>query len=114
MLSGKYMNFLAMAWFISTVICLTLEGSFFGATENSIINDLSIITTINIADTVTIPCFNLMFFRGVIRLLMWDYSFYEGGWFVVRIFWMVVLSSGAVWGIGSAMVSVFANFLRVW
>lgn len=107
------MNFLAMTWFLSVLICLVIEGSYLGATENTVINDLSVLTTLNIGGLITIPAPNIFFFRGVLRLLTWDYSFYEGGYSIIRYFWMVTLSPGAVWGIGSVFAPVFANMLRI-
>ena len=107
------MNFLAMTWFLSVLICLVIKGSYLGATENTVINDLSVLTTLNIGGLITIPAPNIFFFRGVLRLLTWDYSFYEGGYSIIRYFWMVTLSPGAVWGIGSVFAPVFANMLRI-
>ena len=112
-MSTKFMNFLAMTWFLSVLICVVIEGSYLGATENTVINDLSVLTTLNIGGLITIPAPNIFFFRGVLRLLTWDYSFYEGGYSIIRYFWMVTLSPGAVWGIGSVFAPVFANMLRI-
>jgi len=112
-MTTKFMNFLAMSWFISVLICLVIEGSYFGPTDNRISNDLSLMTTINIGSLVPIPDPNIYFFRGVFRLLTWDYSFYEGGFEIARYFWMAILTPGAVWGIGSVFAPVFANFLRL-
>jgi len=112
-MTTKFMNFLAMSWFLSILICLVLEGSYLGAAENTVINDLSLFTTLKIGGLVPIPAPNIYFFRGVFRLLTWDYSFYSDGYEVIRYFWMCTLSPGAVWGIGSVFVPVFANFLRL-
>ena len=81
-----------MSWFLSTLICLVLEGAYFGAAQNSIINDLSIMTTISLGPLV-VPVFNVNFAQGIMRLLLWDYSFYTGGWIVIRYFWVCTLSS---------------------
>lgn len=112
-MSTKFFNFLAMSWFLSTLICLVIEGSYLGTTESTVINDLSLFTTLKIGGLVPIPAPNIYFFRGVFRLLTWDYSFYSGGYEILRYFWMATLSSGAVWGIGSVFAPVFANFLRI-
>lgn len=112
-MTQRFMNFLCMAWFISVLICLIIEGSYVGSHEARIINDLSLFTSLKIGGIVPIPAFNVYFFRGVFRLLTWDYSFYTGGYEILRYFWMAILSPGAVWGIGSMFASVFANFLRV-
>ena len=112
-MSTKFMNFLAMVWFLSVLISLIVEGSMMGTVENRVINDLSIISSIKVGGLVPIPTFNIYFFRGVYRLLTFDYAFYVGSWQVVRWFWMCILSPGAVWGIGQTFAPVFANFLRI-
>lgn len=113
-MSTKFVNFLAMSWFISVLICLVIEGSYFGADETSIINDLSFLgPPISVGGLFSIPTFNLNFFRGIYRLLTWDYSFYYGGYAVIRYFWMAILSTGAVWGIGSALALLFTNFFKL-
>lgn len=111
-MSTKFMNFLAMCWFLSVLICMVIEGSYFNTHNTmSIINDLIPITWFNIGGIVSIPCFNPNFFVGVFKLLTWDYSFYTGAWTIVRIFWTVILSPGAVWGLGSVFAYVFGNLL---
>ncbi len=112
-MSTKFFNFLTMVWFLSSLICLVIEGSTIGAAEASVINDLSLMTSLKIGGLVPIPAFNIYFFRGVFRLLTWDYSFYQGGWEILRYFWMCTLSPGAVWGIGQVFAPVFANFMRL-
>lgn len=113
-MSTKYINFLAMSWFISVLICLVIEGSGFGADETSVIRDLSFLgQPISVGGLFSIPTFNFNFFNGIFRLLTWDYSFYYGGYSILRYFWMAILSGGAVWGIGSTLAPVFANFFRL-
>ncbi len=112
-MTTKFMNFLCMAWFLSVLISLIVEGSFFGANENRVMNDLVLFTSLKVGGLIPIPAFNLYFFRGVYRLLAWDYPFYYGGYEVIRYFWLVVLTPGAVWGISQVFAPVFANFLRI-
>jgi hypothetical protein len=102
-----------MAWFVSAVICIVLEGTYFTSGESRVINDLALFTSLKVGGLVPIPTFNLYFFRGVYRLITWDYSFYSGGYEFLRWMWMAILSPGAVWGIGSVFAPVFANFLRI-
>lgn len=112
-MTTKIMSFLTMTWFLSTVICIILEGTYLGAHDTrTVIDDLSLFTTLKIGGLVPIPAPNIYFFRGVFRLLTWDYSFYEGGYAIIRYFWMVTLSPGIIWAIGSTFAPVFANFLR--
>lgn len=112
-MTTKFMNFLCMCWFVSVLICLIIEGSYFGANENTVINNLSGISTLGVGGLIGIPAFLMSFSQGVVRLLTWDYSFYQGGYQVIRYFWMAILSPGAVWGISQVFVPVFANILRL-
>jgi len=92
---------------------MILEGSYFSSAENSVINDLSIITTLKIGGLVPIPAFNLYFFRGIYRIFVFDYSFYEGGFAILRYFWVTSLNGGVVWGIAQVFAPVFANLVRI-
>jgi hypothetical protein len=113
-MSTKYINFLAMSWFISVLICIVIEGSSFGSSETSMIRDLSFLgPPISVGGLFSIPTFNFNFFNGIYRLLTWDYSFYYGGYIYIRYLWMAVLSTGAVWGIGSTLAPIFSNFFKL-
>jgi len=92
---------------------MVLEGTYFTSAENTVLNDLSILTTIKVGGLVPIPAFNLYFFRGIFRILTFDYSFYSGGFAVLRIFCVLSLTAGAVWGIAQVFAPVFANLLRI-
>ena len=109
-MSTKFISFLAMVWFLSTLICLIMEGSYFGQSHASIIKDLSIFTTVPIIGTFSVPVININFFTmGMPKLLLWDYSFYTGGWQIIRWFWVVTLSPGAVWGIIQAFIWLYGQ-----
>jgi len=92
---------------------MVLQGTYFSGAENNVINDLSVMTTLKVGGLVPIPAPNLYFFRGIYRILVFDYSFYEGGFAILRYFWMTTLSAGAVWGITQVFAPVFANLLRL-
>jgi hypothetical protein len=111
-MSNKTFNFLAMCWFISVMICLSLEGSYLGQDQNNILNQLIPITTINIGTMITLPALNLQFFQGFIRLLTWDYSFYPGAYAYIRYFWMAILSPGAGWAMIQGFIWVYASFVK--
>ena len=112
-MSTKFMNFLCMCWFISILICIVIEGSYFGATENRVINDLSLFTSQRVGGLFPVPMINVYFFRGVFRLLTWDYSFYYEGYEVLRWMWMCILSPGAVWGLIQVFTPIIAQIIRI-
>jgi len=110
---SKMFSYLAFVWVLSTLICLVVEGSWFGSAERTVINDLSAFTSLKIGGLVPIPAPNLFFFRGLFRILLWDYSFYTGMFEIVRWIWMVVFTGAVVWGLAEKFAPVFANFLRI-
>ena len=122
-MTPKFMSFLGFVWFTSTMICLILEGIYFGTaavgvngrilpSESTIISDLAAIQQLQVAGMIGIPAALIDFSRGLFRLLIWDYSFYTGGFEIIRWFFMATFSGAAVWGIMSVFAPVFANLLR--
>jgi hypothetical protein len=112
-MSGKLFMFLAYCWFISQMICLVMEGSWFSTTQGSIINSLALFTTIPILNIITVPVFNVHFINGIVRLMMWDYSFYTGGWVVIRWFWMAVLDPGVIWGVIQSFIWLYGQAISL-
>ena len=112
-MSTKFFSFLAMCWFVSTLICLILEGSYFGSVENSVINNLSVLTTFNIGNLLVVPVFNVNFVNGIVKILLWDYSFYTGGFIIIRWFWLVTLTPGAIWGIIQTFMYIYSQALTL-
>ena len=108
----KVMNFYTTCWFISVLICIILDGSTSSSNMYAIINNLSVITTINIAGLITLPGLNLNFFSGLGRIIIWDYSFYYGGYQWLRDFWLAILTPGLAWGIFQACMWVYASFIK--
>lgn len=107
----KFINFYAMVWFISILICMVLEGSYMGAhNTRNIMNYLTPFSTFNIG-TIPIPVPNLNFLVGIQKILLWDYSFYYGGYEFLRYFWMAITAPGAIYAMYQAFVFVYANFL---
>lgn len=108
---GKWMGFLAVNWFASTLICLILEGAFFGTSQNSVINDLSVITSINVGDILGLATSSLTFFRGIVRVFVCDYSFYVGMWKVFQYFWIIALAPEMIYDIIKSLSQIYAGFL---
>jgi len=109
----KWINFLSMAWFFSILICLLLEGSQWGSVENGVLNDLALFTNLKLGGLIGIPAAALNFTRGVFRTMTFDYSFYTGGYVLLRAFWLLAFIPGTIWAFHTQMSSIFANFLRI-
>ncbi len=112
-MSTKFVNFLTTIWFVSVLICLVMEGTYFGAAEGSILDNLRLFTRKDIGDLFSVPVFNLNFVQGLFDILTWRYSFYTGEYQVLRWFWTAVLTPGAVWGIGTVFVYVWSQLVSL-
>lgn len=111
-MNPKFLNALAQVWFMSVIVCLIIEGSQMGTTDTTIIHDLTSFGAMNISDLAGFLSATASFFKGIVRILAWDYSFYQGAWQYVRYFWMVMLTPGMIWGITQTFAPVVANMLR--
>lgn len=115
-MTPKGIQFYTTCWLCSIVIAMIIEGSWFGSAghgEATIIQNLTSLNALNIGDIVGIGSFLVNFFVGIVRILIWDYSFYYGAYEAIRWVFLIIFTPAAVWGIGSFFATVFANFLRV-
>ena len=111
-MTPKLMMFFSSIWFESTVICTILEGSYLGSYQQSIWGEIMSIGTLNIFNM-----FDVLpgFFHGIWRMLIWDYSFYQGGYAFLRWFWFFLFGVGALWGIFTVMAPIIvgaASFIK--
>lgn len=114
MLSTKMVNFLMMSWFISTMICLILEGIAWSNHETgTIISDLSLTAPYNVPVLGEIRAFNVGFFSGLARIVLFDYSFYEGQYQLIRWFWMAILTPGFIWGLVQTFINLLPTLISV-
>ncbi len=110
-MSPKTLNFLCYCWFVSTLICLVLEGTWFGSTQNTIVSQLSVLQAIKAGGIFAIGSATVDFFQGLMRMMLWDYSFYQGTFAILRWFWVILLDGGVVWGIFQGLAYIFAQFI---
>lgn len=114
MLSTKQLMFVSFVFFVGNFICLIFEGIYWGTTEVNIISDLTGYNTIQVAGAGVwgIPKLGLGFMmNGLPKLIMWDYSFLQGGYFIARILLIVTLSVGVVWGVTVTFLGVAQGIL---
>lgn len=111
-MSVKMIMYFAWAWVICTLVCLFIEGGYFGDTEINIINQLTGYNTLELGGIWGIPRIIIGFFtHGFPKLITWDYSFFEGTWALIRIILIAVLSVGAIWGLVQLFIPIFQRNL---
>lgn len=103
-MSAKLMMALAMLFVICTMTCLFIEGSWVDDQEIDIINSLTGYTIMEAGGMSVIQLGWGFFTKGLPKMIMWDYSFFSGGWGIVRIFLMPI-SIGIIWGVFTVVIT---------
>jgi len=99
--------YISFAFFIGTLSCLIIEGAYFGAADLDILNALTGYNIIQVsgAGVWSIPKLGWGFMiHGLPKLIFWDFSFFQGGWLIIRLLLIATLSVGLVWGVTMAFV----------
>jgi hypothetical protein len=113
-MSPKLIMFVSFVFFVGTLCCLIIEGSYFGAGELNIVNSLTGFNIIQVsgAGIWSIPKLAWGFMTvGLPKLISWDYNFFQGGYFIVRLFLIMTLSVGIVWGVIQTFLGVAQGIL---
>ena len=114
-MSAKLMMAFSMLFVICTMLCLFIEGSWVGDRELDVLNALTGYSAIEAGGMSVIQMGVGFFTTGLPKMIMWDYSFFEGGWGIVRIFFMP-LSIGVIWGVFTVLIGALqglvSNILR--
>jgi len=110
----KLLSFLTFCWFCCTYICVIMEGSYYGGTNfnSTLLNQLSVYTYFSVGG-IPIIVFNTDFFIGMMRLLLWDYSFFTGGFVIIRVLCILIFTPGVIWGIGQIVMYLWATIISL-
>lgn len=101
-MSTKQIMFISFVFFIGTLCCLIGDGIYLGQDQLDIANALTgyNITQVQTAGLWSIPKLGWGFVtHGLPKMVFWDYSFFTGGWFIIRMLLIVTLSAGVIWGV---------------
>jgi len=95
-----------------TMVCLFLEGgNLFGQGDIDIINSLVGYNVID-AEGIGIATMATGFFlHGLPKLILWDYSFFTGGWVIIRIVLICTLSLGILWGVIATFLTLASSIV---
>jgi len=113
----KLTMFMMFVFVLGTLVSLTLEGAWVGQQEMDLVNNMTGYSMIELqgAGFWAIPKMGWGFLTiGLPKVLLWDYSFFEGTWSLLR--WVLVgtISVACVWGIAQMFITtvqgVFSSF----
>lgn len=114
-MSSKIIIFIVFLFVIGTVVSLIIEGSFIGSGEEmDIMQALTGYNTLDVAGGggISIPKLGLGFFTtGLPKVIMWDYSFLDGSWGIIKWLLLYPISAGVVYAIGLMIFNVASGIL---
>ena len=113
-MNPKLLMFVSFVFLIGTFCCLVIEGGWFGEGEVGIINSLTGYNIIQVsgAGVWAIPKLAWGFLsNGLPKMILWDYNFFQGGYFFFRIVLIMTLSVGVVWGVIQTFLPVAQGIL---
>ncbi|MDD4985951.1 MAG: hypothetical protein PHQ43_09200 [Dehalococcoidales bacterium] len=115
-MSVRWIMGLGFIWILGMILCQTLEGAFFSATDADVLNAMGSFRNVEAGGLTAIPLLTTNWFDGFVQVITWDYSFLEGGFGLVKIF-MYGISLGVIWGIiqtfAPAATGILGNLLRL-
>lgn len=84
-MNWSVIGFLATSFVGMTLINRVLEGAFITASDVGVLNTMTITNKVDVG-LFSIPVLNLDFFKGITRLVLWDYSFFGGNAQIIQFF----------------------------
>lgn len=113
MITPQLMMFLMMPWFVGHLCCLFMDGEYISTAEQTLINFAGAWTTPEkqgLWNAMT-SGFEL-FTETLARIFLWDYSFLEGDYAIVRWFLLFVITVPFIIGFILSMKGVIEGIFR--
>ena len=112
MTTPKLLMFCGFVLIVGTLASHFMAGTFFGSTEQTWMDSLTVIRTYNVLGLFTIPWINPDFFTvGIPRLVSWDFGFFGGDYAIMQYFFYVI-TIGVAWGFFVVAIGVISSFWR--
>jgi len=95
-----------------SMVCTFMEGgNLFGQSDIDVVNSLVGYSVVDIEGVGIASIATGFFIHGLPKLILWDYSFFTGGWVIIRIILICTLSLGLIWGVVSMLFTVLSTFV---
>jgi len=114
-MSEKFIIFITFIFIMGTFLSLIMEGAYFSSEEAGIINNLTGFSIMEIErmGILTIPKLALGFLmNGLPKVIMWDYSFLEGEWMIIKWILLYPISASVVYGIIKLFIPAVTGIFR--
>jgi len=105
-LSPKIVMFLGFCLIMMSLVCAFLEGgNVIEQTDVDMVNEWTGYNVIQDGNVNFIVLAGGFFIHGLPKMILWEYSFFNGGLVIIRIILILVFSGGVLWGVYSSIVS---------
>ena len=116
-MSVRWIAGLSFVWVLGTIVSLIIEGAWLGAEELNLMNSLTGYSVVEMGGITGIPKMAIGFFtHGLPKLISWDYAFFTGDLFILRIIMAVTFSGAVIWGLiqvfTPVMQGILSRFIR--
>lgn len=110
----KYIAFFVFVFICGTIMGLIIEDGFLGPQQQSILNKLLIWQQVQSEEAwgfIQIVSFIPGYFGALWSAFIWDFSFIDGDWAIIK--WLVwaPLMAMMIWGIVLTFISIFQKVL---
>jgi hypothetical protein len=108
-MSPKLLMFATFVFFVGSLLCCFIEGNYIGSDQTNLANSLTNyhIIEINSSGSWTFASTASGFFiKGIPKLILWDYNYFQGGYFIVRLFLIMTISVMVVWGVIQVCITI--------
>lgn len=113
-MSAKLLMFFAFIYFVGTFLCLSIEGEYYQDQDMTIVNQLTGVSFIEAQDAGpwAIPKMAVGFFtNGIPKLILWNYTFLQGGYEIVKWLLLYPLTVGFIWGLAQTFIGMLMRQL---
>lgn len=108
-MSVRWIAGLSFVWILGTLVSLIIEGAWLGTEDLSIINSMTGYSVIEMGGIMGIPKMAIGFFtHGLPKIISWDYAFFTGRLFILRVIMTISFSGAVIWG----LIQVFLPTLQ--
>lgn len=109
-MSPKWIMFIAGVFIVGNLLCLVLDGGWYGAEDTSVMGALTGAQVHEVGGFWGVVSAGVSFIGGLIRMLFWDYSFFDGDLQIVQ--WILsILTIGTIYGLLESFIPGIPNLI---
>lgn len=109
-MTPKWIMFIAGVFIIGNLFCLVMDGSWFGAEEESVMSALTGAQVQEVGGVWGVVSAAGSFLWGLVRMLFWDFSFLSGDLEFLQ--WILaIFTIGTIYGLLETFIPALPNII---